>query len=120
MHAVPPSEIPIDGQRLCAEQEGGVSVTTHDSCRARAAPATLGRSRRALQQELVGGFFEMVFDDAAEIHLFVNDDADDLPVNGRFGFHEVRGTAVFSRSDDEGRTAGLSDEDIVLIRALYG
>lgn len=71
-------------------------------------------------QALVGGFFEVIFDDDAGIHVFVNDDARELPVNRRFGQHVVRGTAVFSRSDDHGRTAGLYDEDVALLRTLYG
>jgi hypothetical protein len=71
-------------------------------------------------QALVGGFFEIIFDDDAGIHVFVNDAAAELPVNRRFGRHVVRGPAVFSRSDDQGRTAGLYDKDVALLRRLYG
>jgi hypothetical protein len=78
-------------------------------------PDTLG----ALQ-EVVGGFIEVIFDDQAGVHLFVNDFAEKLPVNRVFGQHQVRGNAVFSRNDEQGRTAGLYDDDIERIRALYG
>jgi hypothetical protein len=71
-------------------------------------------------QAVVGGCFEVVRDGVSQIHMFVNDDADHLPVNRCFGQQVVRGIAVFSRSDDKGRNLGVSDADVVLLRGLYG
>jgi len=73
-------------------------------------------------QGLVGGYFVVFHDPASGIHVYVNDDgrAKSLPRNRRFGAHDIVGTAVFTRHDERGDTAGLSDDDVAVIRTLYG
>ncbi|MEI9948258.1 MAG: DUF3846 domain-containing protein [Pseudomonadota bacterium] len=73
-------------------------------------------------QELVDGFFEVLRDSRSGIQLYVNEEGAPrgLPPNRRFGAHDVVGTAVFTRHDERGDTARLSDDDVQAIRALYG
>lgn len=78
-------------------------------------------SVRSLQQ-IVGGFFECVCDQLSGLHLYINEDglAQGLAPNRTFGIWEVVGTAVFTRHDEKGEAAGVTDEDIQMLRALYG
>jgi hypothetical protein len=73
-------------------------------------------------QQLVGGYFEVLVDVTVGIHIYVNEEGRPrgLPRNRRFGVHNIVGTAVFTRHDENGETAGLSDDDVGVITALYG
>lgn len=73
-------------------------------------------------QKALGGYFQVLFDEDADVHVYVDEEGalKGLPPNRQFGEHEIVGPAVFSQVDDNGSIAGLSDEDVVRIRALYG
>ena len=73
-------------------------------------------------QEVVGGFFEVFWDEATRAYVYVNEDglARKLRPNRRFGQHDVVGVAVFTTHDQYGDTTGLGDDDVVRIRAAYG
>lgn len=73
-------------------------------------------------QEIVGGYFECVLDQLSGLHLYINEDGvrQGLPPNRMFGIWEVVGPAVFTQHDEEGEAAGLTDDDIDMLRVLYG
>lgn len=79
------------------------------------------RLRLAAMQKLVGGYIECVCIDRG-LDLWCNDSGliDDLPVNTALGQAcPIRGDYFVARTNDEGDTVGLTDDDISQLLATY-
>jgi len=64
-------------------------------------------------QQLVGGFIQMVpISDGIELVCNEEGKFAGLPVNFKLGMDRIVGDVFFTRTDDEGEPASLTDEDL--------